>query len=570
MKNHEVSALLNRIADYLEIKDDIVFKIRAYRKAALVIEGLSEDIEEIKRQGRLGEIPGVGKAITEKVTEFLDTGKLAYLGQLKKEVPVNLEELDRISGLGPKTIMKLYRQLNVKNIKELEKAAKEGKIRSIEGLGEKVEQNILKGIEFAKHTGERHLLGQALIAAGNIKEKLLALKEIQNIEVAGSLRRMKETIGDIDILVSSKNPGKIMDFFTSLQNISKILAKGDTKSSIILEDGIQVDLRVIGDKLWGSALLYFTGSQQHNIELRKIAIKKGMKLSEYGVFDKKTNKLLASKTEKDCYKKLELPYIEPELREDEGEIDVAMKGKLPKIVGYRDIKGDLQMHSVWSDGANSIEEMALAAKALGHEYICVTDHSGGLEIAGALDEKRIRQQWKEIDKLNKKMEGITVLKGTEVNITSAGRLDMPNSALKGMDVVVASVHSGLKNPKDKMTERLVKAMESEHVDIIGHPTGRKINERPPYDIDMAKIFDKAKETKTLLEINSSPERLDLNDVNVRVAVKVGVKLVISTDAHSAEQLSNIKFGIATARRGWAEGKNIANTLPLKRFLQTLK
>jgi len=570
MKNYEVASLLRNIAQLLEIKEEMVFKIRAYEKAALVIENLDEDIEEVWKKGKLDDIPGVGEALTKKISEFLETGKLEYYEKLKKAVPVNMEELGSVSGLGPKTIMKLYKKLNVKNIKDLEKAAKKHKIQKIEGLGPIVEENILKSIEFAKASGKRFLLGTALDIAEEIKNKFKKLKDVNKIEVAGSLRRKKETIGDIDILITSKNSGKVMDFFTKMDDIEDVLAKGPTKASVRLE-GIQADLRVLPEKTYGAALLYFTGSKQHNIALRKIAIKKGMKLSEYGLFNKKTNKLLAGKTEEECYKKLGLKYIEPEIREEEGEIEDAFKGKLPKLIGYNDLKSDLQMHTKWSDGSNTIMEMALAAKKLGFGYICITDHVGDtFKIANSLNEKRIKKQRKEIDKINNKIKNFTVLQGGEVNIKSDGSLDMKDSVLRNLDIVLAAIHSGFKNPKEKITQRLVKAMENEHVDIIAHPFGRLLSTRPAYEMDFDRILGKARQTKTVLEINSYPERLDLNDVHVRAAINTKVKLSIGTDSHDADQLRYYKLGIATARRGWAAKKDIINTYPLKEMLKLLK
>ena len=570
MKNYEVASLLRNIAQLLEIKEEMVFKIRAYEKAALVIENLDEDIEEVWKKGKLDDIPGVGEALTKKISEFLETGKLGYYEKLKKAVPVNMEELGSVSGLGPKTIMKLYKKLNVKNIKDLEKAAKKHKIQKIEGLGPIVEENILKSIEFAKASGKRFLLGTALDIAEEIKNKFKKLKDVNKIEVAGSLRRKKETIGDIDILITSKNPGKVMDFFTKMDDIEDVLAKGPTKASVRLE-GIQADLRVLPEKTYGAALLYFTGSKQHNIALRKIAIKKGMKLSEYGLFNKKTNKLLAGKTEEECYKKLGLKYIEPEIREEEGEIEAAFKGKLPKLIGYNDIKSDLQMHTKWSDGSNTIMEMALAAKKLGFGYICITDHVGDtFKIANSLNEKRIKKQRKEIDKINNKIKNFTVLQGGEVNIKSDGSLDMKDSVLRNLDIVLAAIHSGFKNPKEKITQRLVKAMENEHVDIIAHPFGRLLSTRPAYEMDFDRILGKAKQTKTILEINAYPERLDLNDVHVRAAVKSKIKLSIGTDAHEASELRYHKLGIATARRGWTTKKDVINTYSVKDMLKLLK
>ena len=571
MKNHEVAELLRNIAQLLEIKGELVFKIRAYEKAALVIDNLDEDIEEVWKQGKLDDIPGVGEALTKKIGEFLETGKLDYYEKLKKDVPVDMEELGKVPGLGPKTILKLYKQLNVKNIKELEKAAKQRKIQNIGGLGPTVEENILKSVEFAKTSGKRFLLGTALDIAEEIKDRLKKLNFVNEVEVAGSLRRRKETIGDIDILATTKNLGKVINFFTKTDDVEQVLAQGHTKSSVRLREGIQADLRVLPEKIYGAALLYFTGSKQHNIVLRKIAIKKGMKLSEYGIFDKKTNKLLAGKTEEECYKKLGLMYIEPEIREDEGEIEAAVKNKLPKLISYNNLKGDLQMHTKWSDGNNTILEMAEAAKKLGHEYICITDHIGEtFKIANSMDEKRIKKQKKEIDEINKKIKNITILQGGEVNIKDDGTLDMKNNALKELDIVLASIHSGFKNPKEKMTKRVIKAMENENVDIIAHPFGRLINQRPAIEMDFDRILQKAKETKTILEINAYPERMDLNDYYARAAVKHGVKLSIGTDSHDADQLRNYKLGISIARRGWAEKKDIINSYSVKDMIRFLK
>ncbi|MBI2107954.1 DNA polymerase/3'-5' exonuclease PolX [Candidatus Woesearchaeota archaeon] len=570
MKNREVAELLNKIADYLELKED-AFRVRAYRKAALVIDGLSEDIAEIAKKGpeALEELPGIGEGIAGKIMDFLEHGKSKALEELKKKTPINMEELGEIGGVGPKTILKLYRKLSVKNVKDLEKAAKQGRIREIGGLGPTVEKNILKSIEFSKRSKGRALLGYALPLAEQIAEALRQLREVKRVDVGGSLRRRKETIGDIDILATSNAPEKVIDFFTKMPDVRQVLAKGPTKSSIRIED-VQADLRVLPDNIYGAALLYFTGNQQHNIGLRKIAIQKGMKLSEYGLFDKRTNRLLAGKTEEEVYKKLGMDYIEPEMREDEGEIQAAMQHRLPKLIGYGDIKGDLQMHTRWSDGSNTIEEMALAAKELGYEYIAITDHGGHLAIARALDEKRINGQRKEIDAANKKFKNFVVLQGIEVDIKADGNLDLSDSILKKLDVVVASVHSGFKTPKEKMTKRVIKAMENEHVDIIAHPTGRLIQKREPFEIDLDAVFDKAKETGTILEVNAYPERLDLKDVHVKAAVKAGVKLAISTDAHQSDQLGFMRFGIATARRGWVQKKDVINANSLKEMLKLLK
>jgi DNA polymerase (family X) len=570
MKNQEVAELLRNIAQLLEIKGDLIFKIRAYEKAALTIETLDEDIESIWKKGKLNDIPGVGQALTKKISEFLETGKSPSYEKLKKQVPVNIEELGKVQGLGPKTIMKLYKELGVKTLKDLERAAKKKKIENIEGLGAVVEKNILKSIEFARASGNRFLLGTGLDIAEEIKEKLKKLNYVNKVEIAGSLRRKKETIGDIDILVTSNNPEKVKEFFTKMSNVEQVLAQGPTKSSIRME-GIQVDLRVLPEKIYGAALLYFTGSQQHNIVLRRIAIKRNMKLSEYGVFNKKTNKLLAGKTEEECYKKLGLKYIEPELREDEGEIQATLKNELPKLIDYDDLKGDLQMHTDYSDGNNTILEMAQTAKKLGHEYICITDHVGEtFKIANSMDEKRVKKQRKEINVLNKKLKDFTILQGGEVNIKSDGSMDMKNSVLKDLDIVLASIHSGFKNDKEKITNRIIKAMENEHVDIIAHPSARLINQRPAIEWHFDKILEKAKQTNTIMEINASRERLDLKDTNVRAAIKAKIKLSIGTDSHDKDQLRNYKLGIAIARRGWTEKKDVINTYSVKGMLKQLK
>ena len=569
MKNLEVAELLRNIAELLEIQEENSFKIRAYEKAALVIENLSEDIGKVWKEGRLEELPGIGEALAEKISEFLEKGRLAYYEKLKKEVPIDMENLGKIPGLGPKTLKKLYRALKIRDVPSLEKAARAGNIRNLPGLGAKAEENILKSLAFSK-SATRIPLGFALPHAEEIVARLRPLKDVKRIDIAGSLRRRKDTIGDIDLLVASKNPAAAIGAFASLPLVEQVLAKGDTKSSVRLKGGIQVDMRVIDEKSYGAALLYFTGSKQHNIELRKAAISKGCKLSEYGLFSNRTNALIAGKTEQDLYESLGLPYIEPELRENEGEIEAARQHKLPRLIMERDVRGDLQMHSTWSDGSNTIGEMARAAQEMGHEYICITDHGGNLPIANALKGAQTKDYLKDIEKANNNIRGITVLKGMEANITKDGTIDVPNRILKQMDIVLGSIHSGFKNPKEEMTKRITKAMENEHVDIIAHPTGRLINQRPAYDTDFYALLDTAKSTGTVLEINASPERLDLDASHVRAAVQRGVKLSIGTDAHTAESLKSIRLGVFTARRGWAEKKDVINALPVKGMLAQLK
>ena len=568
MKNQEVAKLLYEIADLLEIKGEMIFKVRAYRRAAQVIESLSKDIEDVYVEGKLDDIPGVGQGIAEKIEDYLDKGKLKYLETLKRGLPPGFEEMLAVEGIGPKKVKLFYEKLKIKSIKDLEGAAKEGKLRKIPTLGAKTEENILKAIESAKKRGGRMLLGQALIMADEIVNELKKNKNVGRISVAGSLRRMKESIGDIDILVTSGKPSDIINHFTKMKGVSRVIATGPTKASVNLSNGMQVDLRVLPDKEYGSALMYFTGSKDHNVELRKIAIAKRMKLSEYGLFGGK--KFVAGRTEEEIYSKLGMHYIEPEMRESRGEIELAKRGKLPRLVGYDDIKGDLQMHTRWSDGANTIEEMAQAAKRLGYEYICITDHVVQPSIANPLNAKRLAQQRNEIDKLNDKMSGITILQGAEITIDLNGGFGIDNNVLKGLDVVLASLRSALKQPRAAITGRVLKAMENPHVDILAHPTARLIDKRDGAELDMEKIIEKAIETGTVLEIDAQPNRLDLNDVNVKAAVEAGCKLSIGTDAHSADQLQYMRIGIGTARRGWATKDDVINTFSLEKMRKLLK
>jgi DNA polymerase (family 10) len=566
MKNVFVAKVLYEIADMLDMQD-VQFKPQAYRRAARSIETLGKPIEDYVESGRLQDIPGVGEGIAKKVKELVETGRLEYYEKLKKKMPMDFEGMLAIEGMGPKTVKMLYKELDIKTLKDLERAAKKHKIREIKGLGPKTEQTILENIELARQKKRRTLLGIALPVAEDIKSQLQKQSTVKEIEVAGSLRRMKETIGDIDILVTSKRPSKVADFFTSMEDVDKIIVKGPTKCSVRLKNNIQVDLRIVKSKSFGSALMYFTGSKEHNISLRRLAMGKDWKLSEYGLF--KGDDQIAGKTEKQVYSKLGMQFIPPEMRENTGEIELALKKKLPKLVSYDDIRGDLHMHTKWSDGSNTVEEMGRAAKSLGREYICIGDHAGRMRIAGGLNERQLKKQGKEIDKANKNLKGITILKGAEVDIERNGKLSIGNSMLKELDVVVASVHSIFRKGKEETTKRVIAAMENEHVDIIGHPTGRKINKKKPIELDFDRIFEASKETNTFLEINSQPKRLDLNDINTRAALEVGCRLVIDTDAHSGENLEFMKLGVAVARRGWAKRKDIINTLPLKKFLKLL-
>ncbi len=574
MKNQELAKIFYEIAGYLEM-EGVAFKPYAYEKAALTLETLKEDVEEIYKKGgikALKEIPGVGESIAEKIEEYLKTGKIKYYQELKKKTPVNLQELLAVEGLGPKKIKVLYEKLKIKDLKDLEKAAKSHKIAPLFGFGEKTEKNILEGIAFLKRSKGRFLLGEILPKVKEIYEKLKNLKEVEKIDVAGSVRRMKETIGDVDFLVISNQPQKVMDFFVSLPGIVKIWGKGTTKASVRLKEGFDMDIRVLSKNIYGAGLQYFTGSKEHNIALRKIAIDKGFKLSEYGLF--KGAKMIAGKSEEEIYKKLGMDWIPPELRENQGEIEMALEKRLPKIIDYNDIKGDLHIHSKWSGGSDSIEEIAEIAQKMGYQYVGIADHTKFLRIEHGLDEKRLAQQRKEIEKLNLKFKAqnskFRILQGCEANILPDGSIDISDDTLKKLDFVIAGIHSSFKMEKEKMTQRIIKVMKNPNVDIISHPTGRIIQRRDEYQIDFEKILKIAKETKTILEINSYPERLDLNDQNIRRAKEMGVKMVINTDAHYKDQMRFIEYGIAQARRGWAEKQDIINTQPLDKLLKFFK
>ncbi|MBI1978826.1 MAG: DNA polymerase/3'-5' exonuclease PolX [Candidatus Aenigmarchaeota archaeon] len=571
MKNYEIAKTLYNIALYLEMEDE-PFKPRAYEKAARSVEALTEDVSDIYKRGgtnALMDIPGVGEAISAKIEELILTGKLEYYEKLKKKIPVDIESLTSIEGVGPKRVKTLYKKLKIKTVEDLEKVAKAGRIRKLEGFGEKSEQAILKGIEFLKRSKGRFILGYVLPTLREIEERLRKLPEVMKVNIAGSTRRMKETIGDADFIVVSNKPQKVMDFFTSMPDVVHVYSKGSTKSMVKLNNGLDADIRVVPEKSYGAALQYFTGNKDHNIALRKIAIDKGWKLSEYGVFDRH-DKYLFGKDEEEVYEKLGLKWMPPELRENTGEIDAAKKNKLPKLIEYGSLKGDLQIQTKWTDGTNSIKEMGEEAKNLGLEYIAITDHTKRNAFVGGLDNKKIRQQMKEIEKINKIINGVKILSGSEVDILKNGELDISDDVLEDLDVVGASIHSSFNLPKIEQTNRIIKAMENENVDILFHPTGRLIQEREPYDVNMEKIIQTAKDTGTRLEVNAFPNRLDLKDEHIKLAVKAGVKLVINSDAHNKNHLQYLELGIAQARRGWAEAKDVVNTRKLNDFLKLLK
>ncbi len=571
MKNLELAKLLRMMALYLEMKD-VPFKPQAYERAAYSIESLDEDIENfVKRVGKEGlkTLPGVGESIAEKIIEFLKTGQIKELEELRKEVPVDIETLSSIEGVGPKTIFKLYKALGIKNLEDLEKACREHKIRRLPGFGPQSEEKILKGIEFYKQGGGRHILGFIMPVVESLINYLKENKDIETVVPAGSYRRRKETVGDIDILAISKNPEKVMDYFVAFPEVEHIYAKGPTKTMVRLKIGLDVDLRVVEKESFGAALAYFTGSKDHNIQMRELAIKKGWKLNEYGLFDQ-NGKKIAGETEEEIYEKLGLQWIPPELRENGGEIQLALQRKLPKLIEYGSLKGDLQVQTNWTDGGNSIEEMVGEAIKIGLKYICITDHTKSLAVTGGLDEEKLLKQMDYIENLNKKYKGkIKILKGAEVNILKDGSLDIKDEILAKLDFVGAAIHTHFNLPKSVQTERIIKAMKNPFVDCIFHPTGRVINKRAPYEVDIDKIIDEAKKTNTILEIDAYPDRLDLKDEHIRKAVEKGVKLVIDSDAHSFLHYQYLDLGVAQARRGWAEEKDILNTLDVESFLKAL-
>lgn len=567
MKNQLVASILNQVADLMEI-DAVDFRTKAYRRAAHTVETQSEDIAEIRAEGRLQELPGIGEKIAKKIEEIVDTGSLEYLENLKRQFPVDYDGLMTVEGLGPRGIKQLYQELGVKTLDDLEKQAKNHRIRRLKGMGEKTERNILINLGFARKSSGRSLLGNILPVAMKIKGELANHDFVDRVEIAGSIRRMKETVGDIDVLVTTKKPLEVMDFFTRMDLVDDVVVSGPTKSTVrFKKTGIDVDIRTFDDESFGSALMYFTGSKETNVELRRIAISMGYKLNEYGVFE--VDELVAGRTEKDVFNFLGMDYIEPELRENTGEIQAAIERKLPVLITKSELRGDLQMHTDWSDGKNSISDMVSEAEKIGYEYIAITDHSKNLGNARGMDEKALKKQLKEIDHTNRETD-ITILKGIETNIDSYGYLDVQDKLLEEMDVVIAGIHSGFKQNTKEITRRIVAAMENEHVNIISHPTGRNIRGREGYELEFERIYEASKDSGTFLEINSQMNRLDLNDMNIKLAIENGCKLIINSDAHSIQEMHNTELGIGTARRGWATKNDIINTLPLKDVQKILK
>jgi DNA polymerase (family 10) len=595
--NLELARLFGEIADILEIKQDSLFRVNAYRRAARTLESLSEDVSAIAARGELRNIGGIGASLAEKIEEYLKTGTIAYHDKLRAEFPPGLSELMTIPEIGPKTALLLYRRLGVTSVEGLEQAARAGKVRELPRMGAKTEQNILAGIARRRRQATRQPLGAVLPHAHAVAEALRRIPGAEEVSLAGSIRRMRDTIADIDIVVATRDPEAVMEAFVTLPQAVQVLSRGPTRSSILLRGaGVQCDVRAIEPESYGAALQYFTGSKDHNVQLREMGVRRGLRINEYGVFQISpvgsgttalgtaslglaspggasrgepsrdmpsgaAERKIAGRTEEEVYGALGLDWIPPEIREGQGEIDLAQQHALPRLVTLDDIRGDLHIHTGWSDGRDSAEEMARAAKAHGYEYICITDHSRSLRFAGGVTIEDLRQHAVAVRALSDRL-GMCVLIGTEVDILADGSLDYPDEVLRDLDVVIGSIHSRFKMPPEEMTQRAIRAMENPHLDILGHPTGRLVGERPPVDLDIEAVVDAARRTETVLELNAFPNRLDLRDAHVRMARDRGVLLEIGTDAHRKEHLTFMEYGVGTARRGWVEAFQVVNTWPL--------
>ena len=573
MDNKRISEILEEIGDILEVEGKRSrFEVLAYRKAATTIETLQERAEDIyKKDGLDGlmELQGIGKGIAGGIAELIETGHMKKYDTLKKSFPVDFNTLTKIQGLGAKKVYRLYKELGIKNVDDLKKAVQEHRIMDLEGFGEKSELEIGKGLELLESNSGRMLLGRALPEAEKIIAQLRDSGLAERAELAGSARRMRETVGDLDILVTTKSPEKMTDFFVSLKEIDRVILRGPTKTTVLLRIGINCDLRVVGTESFGAAMQYFVGNKDHNVKVREIAIKKGYKLNEYGLFDRK-GKSIAAADEKDVYAKLGMQYMPPEMRENRGEIELSLKGKIPKLIELSDIKGDLHSHTDHSDGTYSIAEMAEAAKRCGLGYLGISDHTKNERIANGMNDKQFAKHFDEIDKVNDKLDGIHLLKGAEIDILKDGSLDLERKTLEMMDYRLASVHTNLKMSREEMTERVVKALSSGYVDIMGHPTDRLIGSRDPINMDLDKVFEVAHDNGVIMEIDSFPERLDLGDENIIKAKKHGLLFSIDSDSHSTDHFNVLRYGIGTARRGWLLKEDVINTLPVEKLLKHFK
>jgi DNA polymerase (family 10) len=568
VQNAEIAAMFDQAAELLEIKGDNPFRSRAYRRAARLIEGLPKSVTSLLKAGEdLSELPGIGKDLAGKIVAIVTTGKFDLLESLKHELPGDLGEIAALPGLGPKRVKLLYDKLGVRSIEDLHRAAKAGRLRELRGFGPKSEAKLLAAL--AKPPSEKRFkLAMAEAEAEALVSFLRPGLDKARVVVAGSYRRRRDTVGDLDILVTAHRNAAVGDRLSKYENVANVLAHGPTRTTVVLCSGLQVDLRVVPEQSYGAALMYFTGSKAHNIALRGLANERGWKLNEYGLFD--GERRIAGATEEEVYGKLDLAFVPPELREDRGEVALAKRKRLPKLVSLSDIRGDLHVHSEWSDGTVSIADMAAAARERGYAYIAITDHSQRVTIAHGLDPARLSRQIDEVDRLNDKLDGFVVLKGVEVDILVDGRLDLPDKILSRLDVVVAAVHYKFNLSRQAQTERVIRAMDDRNMSILAHPTGRLIGEREPYDVDMERVIAAAHERGCHLEVNAEPERLDLTDVHAQAAKSMGVKVAISTDAHTTAALGYMRFGVDQARRGWLESADVINTRPLGELRKLLK
>lgn len=567
VENIDIARIFEEIADLLEIQGENPFRVRAYRAAARTLETLGAPAASLAEQGTLDELPGIGSDLAEKICTILETGSLPLLKELTTTTPETLVQMLRIPGLGPKRAKQIYEQLGITTLEGLEAAARSGALRTLRGVKEALEHKILDGLAALRGSAGRWRLADADAYVRPLVVHLKRVRAVKQIEVAGSYRRRRETVGDLDVLVVSSEPRAVVKAFVNYPAVKQVQAEGPTRSAVVLECGLQVDLRVVRAVSFGSALHYFTGSKTHNIAVRTMGMKRGLKINEYGVF--KGLRRIGGRDEREVFEAVGLPWIPPELREGQGEIEAAAAGRLPTLIELRDIRGDLQVHTTYTDGKHTLAEMVDACKARGYEYVAITDHSRAVRVAGGLTRAEFHRQFREIDRLRKQVTGITILKGAEVDILEDGQLDLDDGTLAELDVVVVAVHSHFNLTRAAMTRRIVRALRHRYVHILGHPTGRLIGRREPYAIDLQEIVKAAADHGVCLEINAQPERLDLADTQIRMAHEAGVKLVISTDAHRTDELAYMHYGVEQARRGWCEARHVVNTLALDQLRSLL-
>jgi DNA polymerase (family 10) len=567
--NTDIADIFDEIADYLDIEGDNPFRVRAYRNAARTVRAMGSELKDLVARGEdLTRFSGIGKELAAKIAEYVSTGAVNALKKLQDKIPAEVRQILKLPGLGPKRVRILYHDLNIRSLAQLQQAARDGRIRSLPGFGRKTEAQILKGIEAQAHTQKRCKIAEIRPYVDALLDDLKAIGGVNSVTVAGSYRRCRETVGDLDLLVVAAKNSTVMDRFVAYDDVVEVLANGTTKSSVVLRSGLQVDLRIVAPESFGAALQYFTGSQAHNIAMRQIGHQRGLKINEYGVF--KFEEKVAGDSEASVYRAIGLAWVPPELRENQGEIEAAQAGALPQLVELADLKGDLHAHTDWSDGGNTLEEMLRAARNYGLKYLAITEHSDRLKIAGGLAPRRLLAQIDEIDRLNQRYSDITLLKGIEVEILADGRLDLSDDVLGRLDLVIGSIHSYFGLPLDKQTDRILRAMDHKFFSILAHPINRLIHERAPIEVDMPKVIQKARDRGCYLELNSNPRRLDLYDTYCRIAKEQGVLVAIDSDAHSVNSFSHLRYGVGQARRGWLEKDDVINTRPRKELKKLLK